>query len=310
MPGEATASLSVTWRRDSKSHRVHARYWHTQGEASRSDFIEPREFERGLMYLADLWKQGQLRPDGIEVDARKCPLRGAALLELATAAWREALGLPALSSEEFRRQLKALEAEKDARREELIGELRGGRDGVEAWNARPSEQRREVGPLRRIDLSGADLSGADLTDLDFSEARLDGARLVGADLSRNQLKGASFRNADLTEANFYQCKGTRADFEGATLVRSNLDWSVLQRANLRNSDLEAARLSSASLRGADLTGAHLGGVDLSHAKYDQLTRWPSDFDPPAAMHCMGKGQAPGVKPAKARQGKAARRRLP
>jgi hypothetical protein len=259
-----------------------------------------------MLTLVKLWPQVQLRPDGIVVEARKCPRRGADLLELVTAAWREALGLPPLSTEEFRRQLKAQESDKEALKEERMAELRGGPEGVAAWNARSWEKRDQVGSLRRVEFSGAKLAGAELCHLDLSEAKLDGADLVGADLSKSQLKGASFRGTDLADAACWQCKGTRADFEGARLVRCNLRRAVLQRANLRDADLEAADLSSANLRGADLTGANLAGADFSGTTYDEQTRWPSDFDPPSGMRWMGKGPAPTPKPSKSPRKKGRR----
>jgi hypothetical protein len=308
MPGGESATLMIFSRRGPERQHVHVRYNHfTSPDSSRSDSFEGLDVEEGMLTLVKLWPQVRLRPDGIEVEARKCPRRGADLLELVTAAWREALGLPALSTEEFRRQVTARDSDRKALKEELIAELRGGPEGVAAWNARPGEERDQVGPLRRVEFSGAKLAGAELCHMDLTEAKLDEAHLVGADLSKGQLKGASFRGADLTDASCWRCKGTRAVFEGARLVRCNLRWAVLQRANLRDADLEAADLSSANLRGADLTGAILAGADLSGASYDEQTRWPSGFDPPAGMRWKGKGPAPATKPSKSSQAKVLRR---
>jgi uncharacterized protein YjbI with pentapeptide repeats len=303
LPAGQTALVRVWARKGTGGYHVHA----YNGGPERGEGSTASTFERGMMDLAMAWPQGRLRPGGIEVEARKCPLKGAALLELATAAWREALGLPALSPEKFRRDTEAVEAARGELREAMMAELRGGRAGVEAWNARPWEERERVGPTRRIDLSGADLSGAELTSLDFDGARFDGARLVDANLRSCPIKGASFRDADLTQATFWACKGAEAVFEGSTMAGSNFDRAGVRRANFRSADLKAAYLGGADLRGADLTGADLAGADLSGALYDEQTRWPSGFDPPGSMRWRGKGPAPGAAPAKPDKAKGRRR---
>ena len=245
-----------------------------------------------MLNLAKHWFRGRLRPESFAAEASKSRLGGTALLELAIAAWLEALGLPIPPPEALRRQVQTQEAHREARVEQMRAELVGGKAGVKAWNARPHKHRRDVGPLRRLALAGADLSRANLTYMDFTDAKLDGAILARADLRWSQLKGASFRNADLTGAECRVAKATRAVFEGATLTRCNLEWTNLTRADFRDADLRKADLAAANLRGADFTGANLEGATLRGAAYDEQTRWPSGFEPPAGMKWKGEGKAP------------------
>jgi hypothetical protein len=83
-----------------------------------------------------------------------------------------------------------------------------------------------------------------------------------------------------------------ARVEGFTLRGADLeDWS-LSHADLMGFDLREARLCRCRLLNADLRCANLCATDLSEAQlhgallsgavYDEVTRWPSDFDPRAA----------------------------
>ncbi|MEO1064825.1 MAG: pentapeptide repeat-containing protein [Actinomycetota bacterium] len=112
------------------------------------------------------------------------------------------------------------------------------------------------GPEHEINLHRANLNRARSSEVD-----LRGANLVGASLIR-----ASMREANLSGANLFG-----ADLRGARLVEANLS-----RANLRGADLRAAELFGADMRGADVIGARLGG-----AWWDERTRWPEGFTPPA-----------------------------
>ena len=121
--------------------------------------------------------------------------------------------------------------------------------------------------LSGANLSGADLSGANLSGADLYRANLSGADLYRANLYRADLSGADLSGADLSGADLYRANLYRADLSGADLYRADLSGADLYRANLS---------------GADLYRANLSGADLSGAKYDQLTLWPSSFDPKAA----------------------------
>jgi uncharacterized protein YjbI with pentapeptide repeats len=66
----------------------------------------------------------------------------------------------------------------------------------------------------------------------------------------------------------------------------NGEMKDLRGADLTEADLIAANLRGAYLNwailiGADLYGADLTGADLTGAKWDDTTRWPEGFTPPA-----------------------------
>jgi isoamylase len=137
--------------------------------------------------------------------------------------------------------------------------------------ARLEASRAEI--LSQEDLSGAQLDGADLADLVLDEARLFQATLRGGKLQRVRLRGADLSRAD--------CRG--ASFREADLTRA-----LLTGADLRNADFGEAVLWGADLRGADLSEARLLHADLRGARYDDLTRWPEDFE----LHAAGLVYAP------------------
>ena len=99
--------------------------------------------------------------------------------------------------------------------------------------------------------------------------------------------GANLREFDLSGDNLSQ-----ANLFNAHLFNTNLEWADLQGANLQNAylkkaNLQGAKLIRANLRGANLTeamlkGAILHAADLRGAKYNQDTKWPTDFDPEQA----------------------------
>jgi hypothetical protein len=131
-------------------------------------------------------------------------------------------------------------------RDEAIGLLRGGPDGIRKWNE-----------WRERDEKIPSLSGADLC----------GAHLSGTDLRGAHLSGAHLRRAVLSEA----------DLSEAVLRRADLGGAVLSGAVLRRADLSGADLSGAVLRGADLGGAHLGGAHLSGAHLRRAVLGGADF---------------------------------
>jgi hypothetical protein len=150
--------------------------------------------------------------------------------------------------------------------------------------------------LRGIRLSGANLAGANLENANLELAQLMYAKLTGANLTGANLYGAHLWDAKLMEANL----------TGANLENANLRWAELMRAYLSGAKLADANLSGANLTGANLTGADLSGADLRYAKlsganlmdavltganltdanlesakWNDKTRWPAGFTPPA-----------------------------
>jgi len=69
--------------------------------------------------------------------------------------------------------------------------------------------------------------------------------------------------------------------ERALSGEKNLAGANLAGADLTGADLTGAKLRYADLPRADLTGADLTGADLRDVKYDETTRWPDGFTPPA-----------------------------
>ncbi len=164
--------------------------------------------------------------------------------------------------------------------------------------------------LTGADLTGANLTGADLTDADLTDADLDGASfslailtraritgadLTGADLTGADLTGADLRGADLTRANLTGANLrlapvtdltfaplTEADLANADLTNANLTEADLTNADLTEADLTNADLTNADLTGTDLTNADLRGALFTGSTFDEMTRWPDDFEPPAS----------------------------
>jgi hypothetical protein len=176
-------------------------------------------------------------------------------------------------------------------REQLLAELRGGDKGVRRWNARPLKERKAVGG-DGLDLSGAALAGVDLASLPLAGARFDRARLTKAWLLEADLGRASFREADLGEA---WCAGADlrgADFSGASLAHANLRGCDCRKASFQNCSLDEANLSGGNLCGVDLSSANLHGAVFTEASYDEGTRWPFSFRPPAGLLWAGRGRVP------------------
>lgn len=150
--------------------------------------------------------------------------------------------------------------------------------------------------LSGVNLSFADLSGTELWFADLSDANLERVNLSDANLEYANLSGAVLDSADLSGAELLD-----ADLSGANLMVANLPGAVLRIAdlseasllcaNLSGADLGSANLSGASLLGADLSRtflleadlseADLEGTDLSKIVYDNVTKWPAGFTPPA-----------------------------
>jgi hypothetical protein len=120
------------------------------------------------------------------------------------------------------------------------------------------------------------ISRADVLGMDGDKARVRRLYVVDVvDLARavrDHGDGANLTRADLTGA----------DLTGANLTGANLTGANLTRANLTWAHLSGADLTRANLTGADLTGANLTGANLSGANWNEYTRWPAGYTPPAA----------------------------
>jgi uncharacterized protein YjbI with pentapeptide repeats len=273
-----------------------AGYSHQAPRNSLGSSVDAPTFEQGMLNLVDLWSRGTPRFDTIKVEAKKCPVKGKELHDLAVAAWHEALGLPVPSAADLQKQQAQTVADAATLRETLLAELTGGAAGVKKWNARSDKERGKVGKLRRMDFGGAKLAGAALGHLDLQGATFDGASLAKATLGGCQLQGATFTNVDLTEAWLSGTKCSDASFEGATLKKCNLRAANFLRANFRSADLTGADFMYSDLRGADFTGAVLDGVAFGRTKFDEKTAFPPGFVPPDGLDWKGVGPRPGTAP--------------
>ncbi|MDX1612808.1 MAG: pentapeptide repeat-containing protein [Candidatus Promineifilaceae bacterium] len=141
--------------------------------------------------------------------------------------------------------------------------------------------------LRGADMRHVDLTGSDLSQTDLSNAGLGWARLNEANLSRARLEKANAVGAELRGADLSYCEAQRIILNGANLTRAKLHQADLRRADLNWAVLTGADLSQADLRGAnlgwaDLSEANLDKAKLDKARYNEHTKWPEEFDAPAA----------------------------
>jgi len=135
--------------------------------------------------------------------------------------------------------------------------------------------------LRKVNLKGADLKGANLRRTDFRDANLQGADLEGANLRNVLLEGANLQVANLTKANLSGSDLSRVKFRDVELRNADLRGAYLNDANFYSSDLNKANLSGATLSGANFKLSDLRGAILDDIKYDDSTKWPRGFTPPA-----------------------------
>ena len=129
-----------------------------------------------------------------------------------------------------------------------------------------------LGTLLLVGVAAADVLGGD-------DHKLRVRRMYVADLLdvATVLGSANLRYANLRYANLRS-----ADLGSANLGSADLGYADLGYADLGYADLGSADLGSANLRYANLRSADLGSANLRSATYNQLTMWPTGFDPQAA----------------------------
>jgi hypothetical protein len=120
--------------------------------------------------------------------------------------------------------------------------------------------------LSRRDLRQATFYGSDLRKSDLYGANLTGAALFLADLFSANLSDAKLSGADLTGANLKSANLISADLGGATLAGADLSGANLRDAFLSSADLRGANLTDADLTDADLSHADLSDANLKDAK--------------------------------------------
>jgi uncharacterized protein YjbI with pentapeptide repeats len=104
--------------------------------------------------------------------------------------------------------------------------------------------------LNRINISKSQLRSAT-----FFRANLEGANLSEVQAHRTKFVSANLKNAMLDGGNFMESDFTSADLEGASLKNTDLRRVRFFRANLRNADFTGAKTERADLTRADLSGA-------------------------------------------------------
>ena len=109
---------------------------------------------------------------------------------------------------------------------------------------------------------GVSLYEADLTG---------GVNLYEADLTGAFLDGA------VIQANLIHSRIQSLDFSAVDLSRGVTLWDT----DVRGVDFSNRDLGGSDLRSADLSTAILDGADLSRVRWDESTRWPTEFDPAA-----------------------------
>ena len=160
------------------------------------------------------------------------------------------------------------------------------------------------GEKRRIDLTGTNLSGVELPEANLEKAVFEESNLRGSNFLAANLGGAIFYKCNLQDAHFVKANLQRAVFEKANLQGAKLSLANLKEANLKEcnlrgatlwySDFTGANLQKANLQGANLQGAetdahfciYMGAKGLTYeqvadAIWDETTRWPLGFSPPA-----------------------------
>lgn len=135
-------------------------------------------------------------------------------------------------------------------------------------------------------LVDTELAESQLFFTDFRHADLRGASLRGADLSGSTLTFADLRGVDLQGAILDDADLSDARLDGANLSGAVLRRGRLQRARLGDARLDGALIESTYLDGADLSSAWTAGLKLRQVEYDESTRWPDDFEPPATVRVV------------------------
>jgi uncharacterized protein YjbI with pentapeptide repeats len=151
-----------------------------------------------------------------------------------------------------------------------------------------------LGQVFEAQREGRDLSGVDLSHLKVRQLDLTGIKAVGAVLRGNRRPAEAQEDPQVWDRyadGYARTRWGQARMERADLTKADLTWALLNRGHLRaavlrdavlvEADLRGCDLRDADLRGADLTGAILDDVDLRGARWDDTTRWPEGFDPPA-----------------------------
>ena len=246
------------------------------------DLILSPTFEQGMLNLADRWPNAILRLDSIKVKGSRT-LRGQKLQDLAMGAWAEVFGIADTSPQTLLKQKDDQVAKVEKLRATMLAELRGGKAGIEKWNARSDRERAQIDPLHDLALKGAKLNEVNLGNRDLKGSSLEKASIKKANLCSTNLEGANLTDATLSESRLLFAKCSDASFVGANLEKCDCFLIDLQKADLTNANLTGGSLRASYLQGTDFTGAQLDGADFENANYDSATKFPTGFVPTPSM---------------------------
>ncbi|UZX04015.1 pentapeptide repeat-containing protein [Arthrobacter sp. CDRTa11] len=173
-----------------------------------------------------------------------------------------------------------LRSDREAGQEDLRSAREGRQNNLQFLRDRSSTQ-----PLDRP-FNGMDLAGQNLSGLELQNSDLINSDLSGADLQATSLQGSILSGADMS----------RTKLEAAGLERASLVTTDLRSAQARGSDLTDAVMWGADVSGANFVLAAMNGTDFrvsgiesaelinsdgESVCYDENTKWPEGYQPPA-----------------------------
>lgn len=269
-----------------------AHYWgvNLDGSERPARAIQSASLSAILLSLGRRLSDYTVDPDSLELKTYQASLPEDELRALGLSALYEAFGQTPLESDTSSRKALAREQE-----QKYVALLRGGEEGVAAWNKLHEWVRQGIKSLRGIDLSGQILNKAQLSSMDVRKANFSKAQLAQAELIQADCRKTTFAGAMLDGFFGSGAKFLEADFSGASLREAYLEGSNFKDASFRGADLREANLKQTNLRGADLTEANLEGTQFDDkTSYDEATRWPKGFDGFRQLKWAGQGPNPAL----------------
>ncbi|MEM6470010.1 MAG: pentapeptide repeat-containing protein [Planctomycetota bacterium] len=271
-----------------------SRYEIEIGDKSIKDSTEHQTFRMALTAVGETWAHGKLKFDTIKVTSSKSPIKGKALSVLAVSSLAEAFGVDVPSDEEIKAKRKQSREKLSDIKAGLLEQLRGGKEGVEAFNQRDAASlvRKKHHQLRKEDFTNAKLAGVSAPGFDFQDCDFTKASLRQANLTETICGKSKFCSANLRSADFKYSELSFCDFSSSQLQKADLQYTVLRGVNFQNADLTGASLLGSDLRGAVFTGATVDKVDWGNSNFDEETVFPEGFEIPDDFDYVGIGLDP------------------
>jgi hypothetical protein len=273
----ATLDVWMYWQPTAYGGKMSFGFWVFEGGVPRPERSVSGEFRpcltAGFREVAERFPTATLRPESVKVSVRNAGISPIKAKRMVVQAWYEAFARPVPETQDVVAWERAERERMQDEAQAMLGLLKTGQPGVTAFNQLGWEKQ------ARIDLRHQDFSGCDLRGLCLKPS--------------TSVEGARFVDACLADCGLYGCDGRGTDFS-----RCDLTGTMLERAKLQNAIFQAA-----VLRGTRLSGAHVEGADFTRAtiedcrwsastRFDENTRWPQGFSPPAVLKWEGKGPDP------------------